>query len=61
MGRWEMDDRAEMWTAAWYEKGRGGGREGGIEQRGGISRTEGGRQAPVSLHSFNSTKQPAYY
>lgn len=58
----EMGNGWQSWNVdSCMVRKRKRGREGGIEQRGGISRTDRGRQAPVSLHSFNSTKQPAYY
>lgn len=55
-----MADKAAVWTATRHETGKSGNE--GKKREGETGReTEGGGQAPISLHSFNSTKQSAYY
>lgn len=66
--RWgEMDNKADVWIATRHEREKSGKKRRKRSKGGGNGRereagreTEGG-QAPISLHSFNLTKQSAYY
>lgn len=58
--RWETDDKAAVWIATRYKTGKRG-MKGRKRERETGREAEGGRHAPISLNSFNSTKQSAYY
>ncbi len=55
-----MDDKAAVRIATRHKTGKSR-KDGRKRERETGKETEGGGQAPISLHSFNSTKQSEYY